>query len=149
MRETAKVIKVEKDTILVAKSASSSCDSCAAKKICNVSTAKIPVLNPKKYDIRIGDMVEYETPKRVSVTVLSSLLYGIPIVILLGLSVSLEKLFGFNDYLSLGIGAVAVGIYYFALNVYSKKRANKFLPYIVKKLGDSTADISSIMMQNH
>ncbi|GEM_PF-1298150 len=147
MREIAKVVKIENHMILVEKSASSICGSCGIKDICNVSTVKVRVLNPKKYDISIGDMVEYESPKHASVTSLSALLYGIPIVILLALTISLKKLFGFSDYLSLGIAAVTVGIYYWILNVYSKKRANKFLPYIVKKVDGTVPNISSITIQ--
>ncbi len=147
MREIAKVIKVETHTVWAERQASGYCNSCALKEICNSKPVKVRILNPKGYDVDVNDFVEYEAPEKKSTTLLSGLMYGIPVVILLTLTMLLKYLFNFNDYVSLGISGIAIGVYYYLLNVYSKKHFEKFVPYIVRKVNKPTLNISSIKSQ--
>lgn len=141
MREVARVLKIGKHTLEVETFSgenASTCSSCALNTVCGAKK-KIHVINPEGYDVKIGDMVEIEIPEHVSVSALSGLLYGIPVVIVLSISMMLRYWIGLNDYLSLGISGGIVGLYYWFLNVYSRKNLVKFSPSVVKK-------ISKVMM---
>ncbi len=136
MREVARVLKIEKHTLEVeafSGGSASTCSSCALNTVCGAKK-KIHVMNPKGYDVKIGDMVEVDIPERVSVSGLSGLLYGIPVAIVLSVSMMLRYWFGLNDYLSLGISGGVVGFYYWFLNGYSKRNSAKFSPSVVKKI---------------
>ncbi len=141
MHEVARVLKVEKRMLEVktfSGGSDSTCSSCALNTVCG--SKKIHVTNPKGYDIKIGDMVEIDIPERVSVSALSGLLYGIPVIIILAVSMMLRYGLGLGDYLSLGISGGIVGFYYWFLNGYSKRNSARFSPSVVKK-------ISKVIMQ--
>jgi positive regulator of sigma E activity len=139
MREVAKVLRVEKHTIEVQtfSNDSSACQTCPFNTVCG-SQKNVHVVNPNNYEIKVGDMVEINIPERVSVSGLSGLLYGIPVVILLSVVLILKYSFGVNDYISLGVAGGIIGIYYFFLNKITSKRAGKFSPSIVKKVNGFT-----------
>ncbi len=137
MREVARVLKIEKKILEVEAFSgenTSSCSACALNTVCG-SKKKMHVVNPNGYDVKVGDMVEIEIPDHVSVSALSGLLYGIPVAIVLSVSMILTYWFGINNYLSLGISGGAVGLYYWFLNAYSKRKSAKFSPSVVKKIG--------------
>ncbi len=142
MREMAKVLKVEKRIVEVQtfSNESTSCQTCPLNSVCGAKKS-IHAVNPKGYDIKVGDTVEIDIPERVSVSALSGLLYGIPVVILLSTILTLKYLTGMNDYMSLGIAGVIIGLYYFFLNRITKKRAAKFSPSVVKKVSDFTIKV--------
>ncbi|WP_036224629.1 SoxR reducing system RseC family protein [Mesoaciditoga lauensis] len=139
MREIAKVLKVEKHTIEVQTFSNdvASCQSCPLNTVCG-SKKNIHVINPNGYDIKVGDMVEINIPQRVSVSALSGLLYGIPVVILLSTLLTLKYFVGMNDYISLGIAGGIIGLYYLVLNKGTRRRAAKFSPSVVKKVNNVT-----------
>ena len=138
MREVARILKIGKHTLEVeafSGGSASTCSSCAVNTVCGAKK-RIHVVNPKGYDVKIGDMVEIEIPEHVSVSALSGLLYGIPVVIVLSISMMLKYWIGLNDYLSLGISGGIVGLYYWFLNRYSRKNLVKFSPSVVKKISE-------------
>ncbi len=138
MSEIAKVLKVEKKTIVVQITKpedTSSCSSCGLHGICASGKNQTTILRPEDITIDVGDFVEVETPQKVSTTKLSALLYGVPLVILLGGGILVEKLFGFGDAASLGVAAIGVGLYNWFLNGYSKKNSRRFAPFVLRKAG--------------
>ncbi len=139
MHEMAKILKIEKRTIEVQtfSNDAAACQSCPLNSVCG-SKKHIHVVNPNNYDVKIGDMVEINIPEHVSVSALSGLLYGIPVVILLATILTLKYLFGTNDYVSLGVAGVIVGIYFFILNRITARKAGKISPSIVKKIDNFT-----------
>lgn len=140
MIETAKVIKVEKNSIIVSVTGTSSCTSCAMSGHCSfTSTSKTTLPRPKEIEIKEGDYVEFETPKNLSATKLSILLYGIPLVILIGGTMVLVAFTKVGDLGALGISLAGAGVYYWVLNRYSKKHEDKYSPYHVKKIDPPTS----------
>lgn len=148
MLETARVAKVEKSAIFVNITGTASCSQCEMGGHCpfnsnSKSTTLIP--RPKNFDIKEGDYVEFETPKNLSATKLSVLLYGIPIVIFIGGTIALLGLTTLGNFGSLGISLAGAGIYYLLLTLYTKKHEERFSPYIVKKIDPPVdIDISNI-----
>lgn len=138
MSEIARVLKVEKKTIVVQMmepNDTSACSSCGLHGICASGKNQTSILRPKDIRLEVGDFVEVKTPQKVSTTRLSALLYGVPLVILLGGAVAAEKFLGFGDAASLGISAIGVGFYYWFLNGYSRKNSKRFAPFILRKAG--------------
>ncbi len=135
MREVAKVVKIDSKIVEVQTFSSdpSACQSCPLKGICG-SKKNVHAVNPQGYELEIGDMVEINVPNRVSVSKLSALLYGIPVVILLVLTMTLQNIFDLNVYFSLALSALTVGVYYWILNVITRRKVEKISPTIVKKL---------------
>lgn len=143
MLETARVVKVEKNMISVNVTGTSSCSQCTMGGHCpfnSNSNSKTLIPRPKDFDIKEGDYVEFETPKNLGATKLSALLYGIPIVIFIGGTITLLGLTKLGNFWSLGISFAGAGVYYFLLTLYTNKHEEKFSPYLVKKI-DPPVDV--------
>jgi sigma-E factor negative regulatory protein RseC len=135
MIETAKIVKVEKSSIIVKMENSSSCSSCAISGSCSLSSnSKTMIPKPKGVEFQIGDYVEFQMPEHLGATKLSVLLYGIPLIIFIGGTISLLDLTKIGNFLSLGLSLGGAGIYYWLLSRYSKKHSEKFSPYVVRKI---------------
>ncbi len=135
MIETAKVLKVEKDSIIVNVTGTSSCSSCAMSGHCAFTSSSKTILpKPKDVEIKEGDYVEFETSEHLSATKLSVLLYGIPLVIIIGGTMVLVAFTKIGNLESLGISVAGSGIYYWILNRYTKKHEDRYSPYHVRKI---------------
>ncbi len=149
MIEIAKVIKVEKNAVIVNVTSTSSCSECVMAGHCAMnSSSQTLIPKPKDLDIKVGDYVEFETPKSLNATKLSMLLYGIPLIIFIGLTITLINLTKLGNFWSLGISLASAGIYYWLLSWYSKKHQDKYSPYHLRKIAppvsvnfESTGDL--------
>ncbi len=139
MIETAKVIKVEKNSIIVNVTSTSSCSECVMAGHCSLnSNSQTIIPKSKEIDVKVGDYVEFETPKSLNATKLSMLLYGIPLIIFIGLTITLINVTKLGNFWSLGISLASAGVYYWLLNLYSKKHQEKYSPYHVRKVDPPT-----------
>ncbi|MGC8544657.1 SoxR reducing system RseC family protein [Athalassotoga sp.] len=139
MIEIAKVIKVEKSSIIVNVTSTSSCSECIMAGHCALnSSSQTLIPRPKDLDVKVGDYVEFETPKNLNATKLSMLLYGIPLIIFIGGTITLINVTKLGNFWSLGISLAGAGIYYWLLSWHSKKHQEKYSPYHVKKVDPPT-----------
>ncbi len=135
MREVAKVVKIDREIVEVQTFSDDpgACKSCPLKGLC-AAKKNIHAVNPQRYELNLGDMVEINVPTRVSISGLSALLYGIPVVMLIVVMMVLQEIFALDVYVSLAVAAICVGVYYWLLNFITKRKVEKISPTIVKKI---------------
>jgi positive regulator of sigma E activity len=105
----------------------SSCGSCVAKQACGLAGDDVKVFNvakPEGSDVKVGDTVT--VVMKSSLGLMAVLLsYVIPLVILLGLLLTLLKV-GVAEPLSALYSVAAVAVYYVALYFFRDKLKRKF-----------------------
>ncbi len=140
MIEIAKVVKVEKNSIIVNVQGTAACSTCPISGACSLSSNnKTLIPKPKDMEFDVGDYIEFQMPEHVGATKIAMLLYGIPLVIFIGGAITLIDLTRLGSYLSLAFSLAGAGFYYWLLNRYSKKHSDKFAPYVVRKIDPPVA----------
>ncbi len=137
MREVAKVIKNNGNgEYKLEKKRNTACGHCPSKDNCYTSKIgdKIININAKSNidNLNEGDLVLIEIPN-VSPTKVSMLLYGIPLIIFIGLLLLLSSI-GVSEGYAAIFSVIPMILFYFGLNIYDKKNKEKLKPIIVEKL---------------
>lgn len=131
-----KVIKlVDKNTVELKFSRSSFCNHCVSKSSCNLLESSknlvVKALNPRGLALKVGDTVVVEH-KDFSVSKLSFLVYGIPLIVFISFLTLFTILLKSELYGFIG-GIIALIISFFALKIYDKKFGKRYKPVIIEK----------------
>ncbi|MFW6119754.1 MAG: SoxR reducing system RseC family protein [Petrotogales bacterium] len=138
MRETATVVNVKEDIVILSKMRSEACKSCPVNKTCSSTSGSREIkIKAKKGNIKLrpGDLVEIEV-KNYSATQVALLLYGIPLAVFIGILVILYYV-GAPDSYSLISSFAGMGIVYFLIYRYDKKNREKIMPTVIRKVNYS------------
>jgi sigma-E factor negative regulatory protein RseC len=147
MNELMKVDRVDQKYVYLLTQRAGSCNTCGLKGACNITgnpdiriRAKI---NPE-LDLNKDDFVVVKLPK-VSVTKMSFLVYGIPLIVFIATTV-ISSLLGLSDIPSFAIGFSVMILAYIFLGIYDRKYLkDKYLPEILEKYKTSSLHKSNTM----
>lgn len=136
LREVMRVIKlIDKNTVELRFSRSSLCNHCVSKESCNLLESSkeltLKAVKPESLDLKVGDIVVVEH-RDFSVTKLSSLVYGIPLIIFVAFLTFFIVIFKNELYGFLG-SLLALIVSFIFLKVYDKRVGEKYRPKIVEK----------------
>ncbi|MDN5343800.1 SoxR reducing system RseC family protein [Oceanotoga sp. DSM 15011] len=135
MTEMMTVIDMDSNYVYLNTNRAGECSECSLHGACNITGTpdlKLRALKNKSVNLKEGDIVLVELPK-VSVSKLSFLVYGIPLIIFMAISIILN-IIGFSDILSFLIGFSTMLLTYVIIGIYDKKKLkDKYLPKIIEK----------------
>ena len=135
MRELMNVKEVKDGYVYMLTQRKVTCESCAMSGACSIMGSpdtKVKAKNIDKLDLKEGDYVVVELPN-VSVTKLSFLVYGIPLIVFIVFTVLFYYL-NFGDYVSFLLGLAATALSFVFMGYLDRhKFQDKYLPVILEK----------------
>ncbi|MDI3495311.1 MAG: sigma-E factor negative regulatory protein RseC [Pseudothermotoga sp.] len=130
---------IDKNTVELRFSRSSLCNHCFSKGSCNLFESSkelvLKAIKPESLELEVGDIVVVEH-KDFSVTKLSALVYGIPLVIFITFLTLFIAIFKNELYGFLG-GLLTLILSFVFLKVYDKRFGKKYKPIVVEKYNNS------------
>ncbi|HOO33730.1 MAG TPA: SoxR reducing system RseC family protein [Thermotogota bacterium] len=141
MKETAIVEVVnqndKKSDIILKKIRPEACQHCNSRVLCGVKNEfSFKALNASGEKLNEGDIVEFSLPE-ISVSRISFIVYGIPLIIFLSILLFLLIPMKVNEYTAVAVSLVALFATYIATAIYDKKifrKSEAALPKIIRKI---------------
>jgi len=123
--------------VLLKKVRPEACHSCSSRVLCGVKNEfSFKALNEIDEPLCVGDLVEFSLPQ-ISVSKIAFLVYGIPLIIFLGVLFLMAGVLKTNEYVAVLISLASLFGTYVATAFYDKKvfrNSEAALPKIIRKI---------------
>lgn len=140
MTEIMKVDNIDNKYVYLITQRAGTCSSCGLKGACNLTGTpdmRIKALRKKDLVLSKGDFVLVKLPD-VSISKLSFIVYGIPLLVFIFITIIMYQL-NFGDIYSFLGGFLSMIFCFLIIGIYDKKHLkDKYLPEILKKHIEST-----------